>query len=242
MPFPSCWIVVLLVASTPLLATDQKDAAPLPAGANLLVNGGFEEWVDIKQVADPILRRDTVKHVTRIPADLWPRQWILFRVINQSGPAGSADIARDETVAHGGKYSLRFTNRSSKDITCAQYTTEYAVGASQLPPTIRANRHYRLSWWVKGAKVASGSGVRLDSLFQISNKDGKSQRVDIDVRDQDQSPAGTFDWERHDFSFTTDAGAQALNFCLELRSTTGTIWLDDVELKDCGPAATVQTY
>ena len=236
------WVMPLLAVSLPMNAMGQKEPPPAPRQGNLVVNGGFEEWVDVKLVPDGILKREPVKHAVRIPADRWPRQWIPFWVVNQSGPAGSADIARDETVAHSGKQSLRLTSRSSKDNICVEYTTELAIGSSQMPPAIRPNCHYILSWWVKGSSVAPGGGCRLDALYHLSQKGGKLQRVDVDVRDQDPPASGTFDWERHEFSFTTDADARSLSFNLGLRSTTGTIWLDDVELKECGPAATVQTY
>ena len=94
----------------------------------------------------------------------------------------------------------------------------------------------------EGQDVAPGGGPRLDSLYCQSRQAGKTLRVDVDVRDQDAPPTGTFDWQQHRYAFATGAGAQWLSFNLQLRWTTGTVWLDDVELRDCGPAVTVDTY
>ena len=73
------------------LAAAGQDITPsaAPPGGNLLVNGGFEEWVGVQQLDGGILQRKEVRHVRRVPEDLWPRQWLVFRVVNQSGPPGT---------------------------------------------------------------------------------------------------------------------------------------------------------
>jgi hypothetical protein len=55
-------------------------------------------------------------------------------------------------------------------------------------------------------------------------------------------PKGTFDWQRRQLVFITDAYARSISFTLQLRWTTGTVWYDDVELVDLGPVVNVDTY
>jgi len=46
----------------------------------------------------------------------------------------------------------------------------------------------------------------LDSLHYASKQYGNSIRVNVDVRDQDEPPTGTFDWQRHRYAFATTPG------------------------------------
>ncbi|HEY3415375.1 MAG TPA: hypothetical protein VGM23_00705 [Armatimonadota bacterium] len=209
---------------------------------NLIVNGGFEEWVPRTQVTANLLSRPRIKDLMVTPTDLWPKQWILQQIIERDAPPpGSNDVALDETVAHSGKRSLRISNRTSKVITLAEYRTEYAVGTTALPTPIQPNRHYRLSWWVKGQDIIPG-GAMMEGSAYFTKKDGKGAIVGIDYRDQGIALAGTFDWQQRDITFITDAGAQWFTFTLQLRNTAGIVWYDDVALEDLGPAVVVETY
>ena len=236
--------VGLLVGRAATSVARADNPAPAPAGENLISNGGFEDWVDVKLISDYLQHREDVASVVRIPANLWPRQWIPFRVPYRTGGPGTSDIALDETVAHSGKRSVRLTSRSTKDIVCMQYTSEYPIGAAPPPPQIQPNRHYLLTWWVKGQDVApGGGGGYLDQIYYVSQlPGGKGYRGAVNWDDQTRPPTGTFDWQQERFDFLTDAGAKFFAFCLELRETTGTLWYDDVELRDLGPAVVVKTY
>jgi hypothetical protein len=238
------WVLVLAWAGLTVGRAGADGAAPAPVGENLMVNGGFEEWVDVKLISDYLVHRQDVAGVTRIPADLWPRQWVPFLVPYRTGGPGTAEIAMDETVAHSGKRSVRLTNRSTKNITCVQYTTEYPIGSTETPTPIQPNRHYLLTWWVKGQDVApGGGGSYLDQVYYVSQSPGgKGHRVTPNWDDQTRAPTGTFDWQQERFDFLTDAGAKFLSFTLELRETTGTLWYDDVELRDLGPGMVVPTF
>jgi len=235
---------ILTLSLTWTVAAGEDSLSPAALNENLIVNGGFEEWVDIKLISDHMRRRPEVANVVRIPEDRWPLQWIPYRVIHQDGPPGSAEIAMDEAVAHGGTRSLRITSQSTKNIVCVEYRTEYPLGTTLVPTPIQPNRRYRLTWWVKGQDVAPGGrGPWLDGLVCFSQRaDGTSVRTAADPRDQTKPPVGTFDWQQQKITFTTDAGAIWLAFDLQLRETTGTLWYDDVALRDTGPAVTVETY
>ncbi|HEY3397617.1 MAG TPA: hypothetical protein VGM19_08165 [Armatimonadota bacterium] len=229
------WVLLLAVAAVAL--------GRVAAAEPLIVNGGFEEWVDVMQVPEGLRQRPEVVSVVRIPENLWPRQWIPMRVPYRTGGPGTSEIALDETVAHSGRRSVRLTSRSTKDITCVEYIGEYALGSAVPPAAIQPNRRYRLTWWVKGlAVLPGGGGAMLEGIYYVSLLNGKGYRTAPDYGDQTRPPTGTFDWQQEQFDFLTDAGAKYLAFNLQLRETTGTIWYDDVELQDLGPAMVVETY
>ena len=205
--------------------------------ANLIVNGGFEEWSDL----DPAVAGwETVGNVTLVPASQVPTGWVPMREIARDHPEHTGTVALDEQVKHAGQRSVRIENGDMRDITLVQYSTERFAGNPDDPHNIRPNRRYLVRWWVRGENVnPAGTGPIL-MMYYRSERDGKSYRTD--TYEQGALPTGTFDWQQRQFVFVADEYARWASFTLQLRWTTGTVWYDDAELLDMGPVVHVETY
>ena len=211
-------------------------AAAAEPEANLFANGGFEEWLDLD---DAQARREGVQRVELVPPHRCPAYWFPAReAAADQGP--TATVALDEQVRHGGARSVRITNRAMRDITLVGYNTERFSRQPDDPHHIRPNRRYQIRWWVKGQDVDPNGTGPLLMMFVTSGPDGHLERA-YDY-ERTAPPTGTFDWQQRRFSFTTGPAARWLNVTLQLRWTTGTIWLDDAELLDRGPVVPVDTY
>jgi hypothetical protein len=223
----------------PVSNVSPRRAKPAPAATvtpapsvNLLVNGGFEGWqaLDANSV-----QRPQVRNVQLTPAGQSPLGWTPGREPSKNTqPTGT--IALDEQVHHGGRRSVRLENRDMRDITYVQYSTEQGDAAHRLQP----NRRYALRWWVKAEQVdARGTGPMM-MMYTVSAHAGKTWRTN--EAEPSPLPKGTFDWQRRELVFVTDAHTQFAVFNLQLRWATGTAWYDDIELVDLGPAVQVETY
>jgi len=121
-----------------------------------------------------------------------------------------------------------------------RYSTERFAARPDDPHNIHPNRRYALRWWVRGRDIdPAGTGPIL-MMDIYSAKGGKTYRTF--VSEETPLPKGTFDWQRRELVFITDAYARSISFTLQLRWTTGTAWYDDVELVDLGPVVNVDTY
>jgi len=212
--------------------------SPAAAPANMIENGGFEEWAPL----DPnTARQEGVRNVNLLPANYAPVGWVPQRE-RVKGQARTGTIAMDEKVRHSGARSVRIENRDMTDITYVLYTTErFARGKTDDPRNIRPNRRYVVRWWVKGDDVRlDGTGPIL-MMYVLSEKDGKSYRTNAS-EPGDTLLKGTFDWQRREFIFITDECARWAAFTFQLRWTIGTVWYDDVELLDTGPVVPVKTF
>ena len=218
------------------LAAGEEGAAPAASPRNLLENGGFETWHPL----DPNLIRQVKAAGLRLePAGLAPAGYLPWReAYNDQQP--TAALALDEKIRHGGKRSVRIENRDMRDITLVRYSTERFAARPDDPHNIRPNRRYALRWWVSGRDIdPAGTGPILMMDVYSATK-GKTYRTF--VSEETTLPKGTFDWQRRQLVFITDAYARSISFTLQLRWTTGTVWYDDVELVDLGPVVNVDTY
>ena len=121
-----------------------------------------------------------------------------------------------------------------------RYSTERLAARADDPHNIRPNRRYALRWWVRGQDIdLAGTGPILMMDVHSANK-GKTYRNF--AGEETPLPKGTFDWQRRQILFITDAYARSISFTLQLRWTTGTVWYDDVALVDLGPVVNVDTY
>jgi hypothetical protein len=221
------WLTLVLVAGT----------AWADEPANLLVNGGFEDWAPL---APGVASRQDVRNVDLSPPGQGPVGWLPMRELTRD-QTRTGRISLDETIRHGGQRSVRLENGDPRDITVLYYSTEPFVGHPDDPHNIKPSRRYRIRWWVKGENVVPAGAGPILMLFYYSRRGGHDTRTDtyeIGV----ELPKGTFDWQRREFTFITDDAARWLGFSLQLRWSTGTVWYDDVEMVDLGPVVTVETY
>lgn len=228
-------LVALLLSPLPARA---GDAVPRPqtGPANLVRNGGFEDW---SKLPPEIQNRADTKNVRLLPEAIAPADWVPLREISPNREA-TGTIALDEDQVHSGRRSVRLENRDPRDITCLNYSTETRSGKSPPATVIQPNRRYAVRWWVRGENVAQqGSGPIL-MMYTVSKKDSKTYRTN--ASETALSPRGTFDWQRRQLIFITDPYAHSAVLSFQLRWTTGTVWYDDVELLDLGPVFPVETY
>ncbi len=158
------------------------------AGGNLLFNPGFEEELAANQG--------------------W-RPW-------GTTDLGESDLkkvaVRDETVTHGGKYSLKLTDEwSDKRPYAVQFVTR------------QPDKTYRLSFWVKGqaqAKILCGAQFLqgetwLSSQTRQYDLTGEWQEIHLTI---DKLPAAA---DRISIMISPTDGQ---------KETQGTIWIDDASL------------
>ena len=206
-------------------------------GQNLIENGGFEDWAPIDA---NFARGDALKNLVLMPPNLSPAGWTpLHERVKHT--ERTATLAMDEQVKHGGARSVRIENRDMRDVSCMMYSTERFARQPNDPRNIRPNRRYLMRWWVKGENVREDGAGPILMMFYMSGKNGKLSRTNTNETG-DSLPKGTFDWRPRQFVFITDESATWATFSFQLRWTTGTIWLDDIELLDQGPVVQVKTY
>ena len=215
--------------------------APLAARAqDLLPNGGLEDWADATAVQESTRRENGVPDLKLDTAAQWPRWWAFGWQAQERGAQCTGEIARDETVRHGGKYSVRMTNRSASDITLLYYRPEVWIGHPDRLP-IKPNMRYLLRWWVKGQDVETGAGTALMLGFFLSQPPGGPE-YRTNFGETGNLPRGTFDWQPRQVTFVTGPEAKWLGFSLQLRGCKGTAWYDDAELIEDLPVTPVDVY
>jgi len=205
--------------------------------ANMLINGGFEDWAPLS-AGDA--RREDVRNVDLTPPGQGPVGWLPYRELTRD-QTRTGRISLDETIKHSGARSVRLENGDPRDICCLYYSTEPFAAHPDDPHNIRPNHRYRIRWWVKGDKVQSSGAGPILMLFYYSRRDGKDARTDTYEMGV-PLPQGTFDWQRREFIFITDDAARWMGFTLQLRWATGTVWYDDAEMVDLGAVVRVETY
>lgn len=190
------------------------DAAP----ANLILNGGFENWTSSAATG-------TTNPGFAISQA--PDNWRAAAVSSNANAPSTVSIARDQDIRHGGRASLQITNSRLTD-TGVVSSREFSV----LP-----GHTYICSVWYRAKNVAKdGDGVGI--AFAVAQ--GPSGAASTDMRISPVVPkinTGTFDWRRLQIRCTTLATTRTMRVDLELRRATGIAWFDDVvvESDDTAP-------
>ncbi len=190
------------------------DSAKKASGPGI-VNGGFETWL-------PANER------TGAPR---PAGW---SGICQALPGVKPDgkIERDARIRHSGRFSLRIRNANNGSLSYAR---------TARPAPIESNRRYLLRWWVRGENVGPGGAGPIMMGYYLARRGGRQLRINF-IQPGEDRPRGTFDWQRKQFVFVTCPGATTATFTFQLRYTTGTVWIDDIELIPCEAVTPVDTY
>ncbi|MFZ2656020.1 MAG: hypothetical protein WAX69_13905 [Victivallales bacterium] len=234
-------ISVMAVSALILSATGEDKPMPQAADAktSLVVNGGFEEWVDASKLNPGVLDRREVKAVSMVEP-LYPLNWLQAAEAYEKDARLTVSVGRDSEVRHSGLYSLRIKNDSPTDIGVMYYNPDVFAGANERL-SVKPNRRYEFSWWVKGDNVQPGDGSGTILMTKVySVKDGKESASPAYY--QGKAPKGTFDWQKLTFTLTTDEYARSIVFSIQNRRAKGTLWYDDVEMHDMGPVVNAETY
>lgn len=221
-----------------LLLTCCVDGAEVPASINLLFNGGFEEWTDYSKLAAGIADRAEIKAVMDANGTL-PVNWLPSAGL-RGGRESGCQVRRDGLVRHDGGYSIRLENRSPADLAVLSYQPA-AFDSENGNLHVLPDRRYRFSWWCKGENIKRGSGpgmIFMATIFSVH--DGKESR--FPVYSKEQTPEGTFAWQKFSFVLITNASARWISFSLQNRFAQGTLWYDEVEMFDLGEVVQVDTY
>jgi hypothetical protein len=217
----------------PAVTGPPRVAAAAKPGA-LVLNGGFEHWSPLSPERQ---REAMVKNVVLAADHLAPDGWIPGRELGKQEKL-TGKIFPDKVVKHSGQFSARLENADPRDITVLEYSTERAAARGE--PAILPNRRYAVRWWVKGQGVENADAGPILMMNVISAQHGQTYRTF--AAESWPLPRGTFDWQRRQLTFITDAHARSVAFSFQLRWATGVIWYDDVELEDLGPVVPVETY
>jgi hypothetical protein len=188
--------------------TSPKPVAPAPWMAELAEESGH--------LADPSFEADGAELLAAS----------LGRSVPLGMPMSSAWVLPDgggyvTDTAHDGRRSVKVVNTSG------QYTmvTQPVRQESQL-----LGRRVHLSAWVKGQRIQGGDAPwkvgAVDLSFRLPG--GAMQHRAI------CGLTGDFDWRYVEGFVDVPAGASALHVRLGLNGATGTIWIDQLELKDAG--------
>lgn len=156
----------------------------------LLVGGDFEKW----------------------PGAV-PFGW--DKVAGYQGRVYSGRADRDETEHHGGRSSLRLTNREQDEI--VQVSQNVMVGR-----TFAAGRTYQLGARLKTRGLKQGNAVLLGA-FAPGLKHLGSWRLELPAEDEG--------WVLRQAKFTLPEGTQLLRIMLHVQGP-GTAWIDDVVLEE----------
>ncbi len=181
---------------------------------NLLTNAGFEGWM-------PAV---IGKRSPNLP-DGTPIGWWNDKEANELGAnpdfVVKATINRDTIVKHGGAYALRITNELPTD-TCSLV----------FPPTpIAKSTSYKVRVWIKGEKIVpspnGGSGVL---IWMSTGPKEKFWENQVHIAKAPPQNKGDFDWIPFEFQVDAGATAEMAKVSVQLRRSSGTLWVDDVEL------------
>ena len=196
--------------------------------ANVLENGGFEEWDANYQ--PPSLPPQYAKMVPRTVGNLEPTGWTIRAHApyeNQTGDNPdfpvTVTIAQDDKIKRGGAFSAKITNEADTDIGSIDCRT------FQVPP----NQTYTFKAWFKTEDVnpnpKPGDGVGVAFWFN----EAPGSTGDAEVTRTAELPAsnkGTGDWQEFEHTFTTKDNTHFLTISGQLRRASGTVWFDDFEL------------
>ena len=128
-----------------------------------------------------------------------------------------ACIAVDDTVAHSGTCSLRITQAK---------LTSYSMMQQRV--TFEPQKHYVITGWVKGESIDGGENQGCARLFV--GKEGGNPFVG--------SPAfrGTLDWRFIEVGPFEAKDRTWLTLIPYLHKATGTVWFDNIALREVTPA------
>ncbi|HEY3331143.1 MAG TPA: hypothetical protein VGK19_14035 [Capsulimonadaceae bacterium] len=218
-------LAVLLAGLEIALAADTPAIAP----PNLVNNPGFEEWAPA-----PAPPKDPKQAFPSFSADVAPARWNCVAEItpgvNEPSIKSSASVAKDETVKHSGKSSIRFINGATTDIIGC--VTDFAV---------EPNTHYKVRMWVKGEGIVSNrnEGVMLWTRYGAKADFWSNNKWTVQLP---PVHAGTFDWQAFEYFVDTNDNAELMHVTIQLRNASGKAWFDDIELVKAGAVSKTESY
>jgi len=137
----------------------------------------------------------------------------LWRIAQNASRGYRADFARDTTVAHSGKASVRVSHSTA---------SSHGTASLFLNPIqyVIPGRVYTVSVWAKGLH---STGSNYLSMVWV---DATGHLLSLD--DSPPFPTGTYDWQQRTLTARAPAQAAAIEIHLNSRGNSGTVWFDDV--------------
>ncbi|MBT3376487.1 MAG: hypothetical protein HN742_41565 [Lentisphaerae bacterium] len=121
----------------------------------------------------------------------------------------------DTVVRHGGLASLRMEAVGANEHGHARVMQKVAV---------RPHRHYRFTCWVRTAELESVSAFKI----QIYGPKGALVPVTTPIR-------STMEWQKLTVHFNSGSHSEVRIYVGLWKGRSGTLWLDDFSVKECGP-------
>jgi len=138
-----------------------------------------------------------------------------------------ADVTLDESVAHTGKSSIRFT---------AAGNTTWWWGIESVPVPARPGLRYKMVGWIKteGVAVAEGQYDNCNLYIQFRDADDQVVYVDDSPVRATRALFGTNDWTEVERIVRAPDGAVKVVLGCTM-TCTGKAWFDDLELREAAP-------
>lgn len=181
--------------------------------ANVVLNGGFEDWVPA--TSDQLeSRKGKAFQWAALENNMTADNFDL--VCERPGTPPAVRIVADENNKHGGNFSIRMES-TNEDQIGSIYSKRFRV---------EPGKTYKLSVWYKMDSV-SGNGVTIwvaQGRAANFSESSKSTLFRPEIR------TGFSDWELYEATFEAPLEAEEANVCLQLQSSSGTVWFDDLEI------------
>lgn len=220
------WIVaaVLVAACGVINAADS-------VGANLLTNGGMEQWrTDSLPAAGP--------SVPAIPDGIpvgWGVSQEAYERGDDPGFVVKGEVSRDTAIKAAGEASLHISNAQNSDI------SEVSQGAFAVQP----NAVYRVRCQVRGEKIVLNARDGCGVIVWGNTGTGAPGDMKIGYQYLARSPVpntGSFDWQAFEFFVETGPQASWMRVALQLRRAVGEAWFDEVEVACVAQVHPVESY
>jgi acetyl esterase/lipase len=180
-------------------------------------NAGMESWEARKE-----------KPSDRTPAlqdNQVPAGWSVSMHASKKGLEMTGSVNKDTAVKHSGEASTRIGNASTTDVT----------ELTRWDTSVKPNTSYQVTVWCKGKDIelnkpnASGASLWAQAGPEKgfwTNRQGGAGFM---------KKGGSFDWTPLSCLFTTRPGDEQLIVSVQLRHAKGSLWVDDLELKEMSP-------
>lgn len=204
-PFPPHRAVLFISASMCFshLSYAQENQAP---------NGDFEQWTEAPEKRPP-------QHIATSDR-LVPTQHMVIVETSSSQPGST--VSQDSLIKHDGNYAVKLDNPNGED--------SVAVSTKEIP--IDPAQHYRVKVWVRGENIEAASQESGTFLWVHQGPKEEFWSNEASIRKPHRIPdaIGSFDWMPFEVDVAPRPQDNLIRIAVQLRKSTGSLWIDDVEL------------
>jgi hypothetical protein len=180
----------------------------------LAPNGDLEQWVEAPENRPPqhIATADRL-----VPAN--------HNIIIETTPEGQAALpaaSQDSLIKHSGNYAIKLTNSTGEN--------SVALSSKEIP--VEPGQRYRVKVWLRGENIEAVS--KESAVFVWVHQGPKEQfwAEETSIRKPHRVPdaLGSFEWMPFEVEAETRPEDNLIRIAVQLRKSTGDLWVDDVEL------------